>query len=489
MDNNLDNNFIKFGTDGFRGIIAKEFVFDKVELIAQGISEYLNNKKKLKNKSPRVVVGYDTRFLSNLFAQSACFIFAANKIETLLSKTFIPTPILSNAVVSKFADLGIMITASHNPYMYNGFKIKGPFGGSATMDIIDDIEVLVNNGIKNGSYEKLINSFKKNKSPYNDNLNECDFIADYEKQIFNLVNADILKKIDFKILIDPMYGAAQGICKSVFKNIGIKDDDIYEIHNILNPSFGGINPEPIGVNINEATDFIKKNLIEVGICLDGDADRIGVIDKDGDFVSSHHIFAIVLNDLIKNKKGRVVKTVTTSSIIDKIAKENNLELVVTPVGFKYIGEEILKGNVIMGGEESGGLWTYGNIPERDGMLMGLKLLEILVRQSQTLDEVLKDLYDKYGYFVYRRDDYEVEIEKRDKLKEALSKQVPQIIKNEGVKEIVTIDGFKYIFNDGDWLMIRPSGTEAVVRVYCESSNEKRLNHLLEIGRKVVGGCY
>ncbi|MCX6384112.1 MAG: phosphoglucomutase/phosphomannomutase family protein [Actinobacteria bacterium] len=488
-ENNLEkikNKTIKFGTDGWRSIIARDFTFEKVQLISQGISDYLKNKKSPKGKNPKVVIGYDTRFLSDLFAKSAGEIFAANEIETVFSETFIPTPVLSNAVVSRSADLGIMITASHNPYMYNGYKIKGPYGGSATMDIINDIEDFVNSGINNGSYLEKVRIISNNN-----NFAACfktdNFMADYKKQILGLIDTKLLREIDFDVLIDPMYGAGQGIYFSILKELGLKN--IHEIHNVFNPSFGGINPEPIGDNIAEAVNYVKQNKMRVGICVDGDADRIGAIGEDGNFISSHHIFAIVLADLIKNKKtkGRVIKTVTTSSIIDRMAKKNNLELFQTPVGFKYIAEEIMKGDVIMGGEESGGLWINGNIPERDGMLMGLKLLEIMSKENKTLNSILEELYREYGYFVYERNDYEIEISERDELKLMLKLKVPLLIEKEKVKEVIAIDGFKYILEDGSWLMIRPSGTEAVVRVYGESSNEDRLKDLLRIGKKVIEG--
>jgi len=481
------NKTIKFGTDGWRGVIAKDFTFEKVQIISQGVSDYLKSKKNLKSKNPRVVIGFDTRFLSDLFAKSAAEIFMANDIETILSDSFVPAPVLSNAVVSREADIGIMITASHNPYRYNGYKIKGPYGGSATMDIISDIEESVNTGINNGQYLKKIKTINEdiNNNKPSKGYDLSSFLPDYKKKISEIINTDLIKNIEFGVLIDPMYGAGQHIYLSILHELGLVN--IYEIHNIFNPAFGGINPEPVGDNILEAEDFLKKNNIKAGICLDGDADRIGAIGEEGNFVSSHHIFAIALADLIKLKKtkGRVIKTVTTSSIISRMAEKNNIDVLVTPVGFKYIAEEILKGDVIMGGEESGGLWTNGNIPERDGMLMGLKLLEIMAKEKKTLNQILKDIYDEYGYFVYDRNDYLIEISERDKLRALLESEIPAIIKNEKVREVVTIDGFKYILEDGSWLMIRPSGTEAVVRVYAESSNEKRLQDLLIIGKKVV----
>ena len=484
-----EDKTIKFGTDGWRGIIAKDFTVEKVQLISQGVSDYLKSGRSLKSKNPKVVIGFDTRFLSDLFAKSAAEIFVANGIETILSDSFVPAPILSNAVVSRQADMGIMITASHNPYKYNGFKIKGPYGGSATMDIIGDIEEFVNNGINNGQYLKKIKII--NEDIINDrlagNYELSSFLPDYKKKIYEIIDTDLIRNIGFDILIDPMYGAGRQIYLTILEEMGLKN--IYEIHNIFNPAFGGINPEPVGDNMLEAIDFLKINKIKAGICLDGDADRIGAIGEEGNFISSHHIFAIALDDLIKSNKtkGRIIKTVTTSSLISRMSQKNNLEVLTTPVGFKYIAQEILKGDVIMGGEESGGLWTNGNIPERDGMLMGLKLLEIMAKEKKTLNEILKDIYDRYGYFVFGRNDYHIEIRQRDRIKTLLETEIPAAVKAEKVTEVITIDGFKYVLEDGSWLMIRPSGTEAVVRVYAESSSEKRLKELLIIGKRVIEG--
>lgn len=485
----IENKIIKFGTDGWRGIIAKDFTVENIKIISHGISKYLKNKSVLKGRNPKVVIGYDTRFLSDLFAKSAAETFSSNKIETILSQTFIPTPVLSNAVISRQADLGIMITASHNPYKYNGYKIKGPYGGSATMDIVSDIEDFVNNEISNlcsGKIANLINDKGENNNRVSD-FETDNFLPDYKKQIFSLINTKLIKEVNFDVLIDPMYGAGQNIYLSILKELGLAK--VHEIHNVFNPAFGGINPEPIGDNILEARNYIMQNKIRAGICIDGDADRIGAIGEDGNFISSHHIFAIVLDNLIKNKKakGRVIKTVTTSSIIDRMAKKNNLELFTTPVGFKYISEEIMKGDVAMGGEESGGLWTYGYIPERDGMLMGLKLLEIMAEEKKSLNQILEQIYARYGYFVYERNDYEIDIKEGEKLKSLLKLKIPVPIEREKVKEVVKIDGFKYILEDGSWIMIRASGTEAVVRVYAESYSQSRLEDLLKIGKEVVAG--
>ena len=477
-------NPVKFGTDGYRGIIAKDFTVEKVVLISQGVSDYINQKKDIKGSVPKVVFGFDCRFLSDLFAKTAAMTFASNKILSVISDDFVSSPMVSNSAVYDSADLGIMITASHNPYIYNGFKIKGPFGGSATMDIINDVEVFVNKTAAKGFKALQPGLQGQNIEEY---FKKADFLKSYKKQIYGLIDSDLFKHINIPILIDPMYGSARKIFPEILDELKISNYHI--IHDDFNPGFGGINPEPIGKNIEEAGSYLLKNNLKMAVCVDGDADRIGVIGEEGNFISSHHIFAIVLYDLIKNRKikGRVIKTVTTSSIIERMALKNNLELVTTPVGFKYIAEEILKGGVIMGGEESGGLWTYGNLPERDGILMGLKLLEIMAREKKTLNEILKEIYDDYGYFVFLRNDYEIPEGRVKSFKEKLESSIPLEIEKLNIVKKVTIDGYKYILADGSWIMIRPSGTEAVVRVYGESSSPQKLEMLMAAGKKVIEG--
>jgi alpha-D-glucose phosphate-specific phosphoglucomutase len=468
---------IKFGTDGWRGVIGFDFVDEKVKIISSGISQYLDDKNKNKNHPGKIIVGYDTRFLSYKFAETAARIFTENGISTLISSSYVSTPMVSYAVVKNKADLGIMITASHNPYYYNGYKIKGPYGGSATPDIVSEIGKKVNS-LKN------IKDHEPNGHARED-FNKLDLVPGYKKYILSLVDTDIIKGFKFPLLIDPMYGAGQTTYKNILQSLN--PSEVYEIHSNINTSFGGINPEPVGDNLNEAIAALKEKHCKLAICLDGDGDRIGAIGEEGNFVSSHHIFAIVLNYLIKYKKlhGKVVKTFTTSSIIDRICKKYDLELITTPVGFKYISEEILSGGVIMGGEESGGLWASGYIPERDGMLMGLILLEILCRSGKTVNEILEDIYNEFGYFIYRRQDYATNPDKKEKLNKLLSTRIPEPLKNEGAGEPVTGDGYKYFLADGSWLMIRVSGTEAVTRVYVESSSSQRLEHLHKLGKKLL----
>jgi alpha-D-glucose phosphate-specific phosphoglucomutase len=476
---------IKFGTDGWRGVIADEFTFEGVRIVSQGVSNYL--KKKIgSSRKPFIVVGYDTRFLSEQFAEESAQIFKLNNIKVYLSDKIITSPVLSFAVVEKKADLGIMITASHNPYYYNGYKIKGPFGGSATMDIIADVEKEVSEVIKNTeSYKKYLYTEEADRP----DVERIDFLPSYKQNLLSKVDTDIIKNFDFKLLLDPMYGAAQGIYKKIIQQFS--PENITEIHSEINPSFGGISPEPIGDNLAEAKSALLSKKYKLAICLDGDGDRIAALGEDGNYISSHHLFAIVLWYLADRKKmkGKVVKSINLSSVLDRICSKYDLEVKTTPVGFKYIAEEILKGGVIIGGEESGGLWAGGDTPERDGMLMGLKLIEIICDTGMTLNQILEKIYDEFGYFVFDRVDYKIDMDQNENLKHLLEKDIPKVLREAGVKKVITLDGYKYIMENGSWIMIRLSGTEAVVRVYTDAGSDKEAKHLQELGKKVLKSAF
>jgi phosphomannomutase len=481
-------NTIKFGTDGWRGITGFDFTDEKVKLISAGICKYLD-KNKASNvnsgKKPLVLIGYDTRFLSSKFAASAASLLNANGVDVILSDSFVTTPALSYAVVREKADLGIMITASHNPYYYNGYKIKGPYGGSATMDLITGIENEVNLIWHNRELKDYTDKETRGNADRSGIVTR-NLKVDYKNYLLSLSDRELIKKrFSFPVITDPMYGAGQGIFREILSELG--GSEIFEIHGNINASFGGINPEPIGDNLNEAISFLKEKSCSIAFCIDGDGDRIGAIGQNGNFISSHHIFAIILDYLVRvrNYRGKVIKTVSTSSIIDRICKKYDLELIVKPVGFKYIGEEILAGDVIMGGEESGGIWANGFIPERDGIRICLLLLEVICSENKSVNEILKDIYNLYGFFLYKRVDYEIENDKKEILRKVLGSRIPEILKSEGSSNPINIDGYKYFFPDGSWLMIRPSGTEAVVRVYAESNCSDKLDKLHEFGKRII----
>lgn len=481
----MEETAIKFGTDGWRGIIADEFTFEGVKIVTQGVSNYLLKKVK-KELEPCVVLGYDTRFLSDKFASISAEVFARNGIRVYFSDRIITSPILSHAVLEKKADLGIMITASHNPYYYNGYKIKGPFGGSATMDIIGEVEKEVSE--VSGNIERY-REFLYPGSKKDDTVKKADFFSSYRQSILGQVDKEVIKGFNFGLLLEPMYGAAQGMFKDILDTFD--PQNLFEMHSILNPGFGGINPEPIGDNLAEAKQILKDKKYRMAICLDGDGDRIAALGEGGNYISSHHLYAIFLWYLasIKKVKGKVIKSVNLSSIVDKICDRYDLELITTPVGFKYIAEQIIKGGVMMGGEESGGLWAGGNLPERDGMLMGLRLLEIVCNTDMTINRILEEIYNEFGYFVFDRIDYKIGPEQKENLKSLLERGIPDILKKAGAGKVITIDGYKYIMEDSSWIMIRPSGTESVVRIYTEGESDKKIKYLQELGKEVINSVF
>jgi phosphomannomutase len=476
----MDSRKIRFGTDGWRGIISDDFTMERVRIVSQGVAEYL--KGKTNKKSPLVVIGYDSRFMSDRFAAAAADIFSLNGIEVILAREMTPTPTVSTAVVKAGADLGIMITASHNPYYYNGYKIKGPFGGSATMDMVGEIEAYVKTVDRDPRDHETLSG---NRSFRPGNITTDDLAGEYIEHALGQVDEDIIKGFGFGLLFEPMYGATQDIFNRILSRLG--PGGVTLVHSEVNPGFGNINPEPIGDNLDEAVRVMKETGCSLGICLDGDGDRIGALGDGGNYISSHHIFAMVLRDLAVRRglNGKVIKTVTTSSVIDRICAVNGLEMETTPVGFKYIGEKILEGGVIMGGEESGGLWSYGNIPERDGMIMGLRLLELICREKKTANQILDDIYSEYGFFDYQRTDYKIDANKKKKLIKKLGSGIPGILKNAGVREVITIDGYKYPLDEYNWVMIRPSGTESVVRIYSEGDSIESSRRLQDMGRTIM----
>jgi phosphomannomutase len=372
-----------------------------------------------------------------------------------------------------------MITASHNPPEYNGFKIKEAFGGSAlpaTTKIIEEI-VAYNLG-----HDRRILSV-----PFEDGVNKgsielFDPCEGYFHQISRYVDLELIKKAGIAAVVDPMYGAGCGFIPRLLPGVA-------EIHGCENPSFGGQAPEPIGQHLQELSALLKSGAYRVGLALDGDADRIGAVDENGDFFSSHCIFTVILRHLIEHKKltGAVVKTVSTTRMVDLLAEKFGLKLFETPIGFKYICELMLEHDVLMGGEESGGLGVKGHIPERDGILLGLLLLEAVAVSGKGLRQLLEETMDDIGHFYYQRIDRRIEAVAKAELIERLRSQPPTTIDGQRVASTNFSDGFKFIFENGDWLLIRPSGTEPVLRLYSEAGSVEQVERFLRQAA-IIAGC-
>ncbi|MDD5286055.1 MAG: phosphoglucomutase/phosphomannomutase family protein [Desulfuromonadaceae bacterium] len=466
---------IKFGTDGWRGVIADDFTFDNLSFVAQATMDYMN-REGLGNKG--VVIGYDRRFLSRDFARRVSEIAAGNGIKAKLTEEYTPTPALSWAVRESNAGAGVMITASHNPSEYNGFKIKEAFGGSALPSTTRIIEEIVSFNCDNGRRVVAL--------PYCEALERglvelVDPSEGYFHQISRYVDLDLIAKAGIQVLVDPMYGAGSGFIPKLLPSVD-------EIHNIENPAFGGIAPEPIAQNLQELSTLIKSGKYRVGLALDGDADRIGAVDENGDFFSSHCIFTVILRHMFEYKKltGAVVKTVSTTRMINLLAEKYGLELYETPIGFKHICELMLERDILMGGEESGGLGVRGHMPERDGILSGLLLLEAMAVSGKGLRQMLVETMDEIGHFHYRRIDRRIEDAAKEQLIAKLNSQSPVEIDGHMVTATNFSDGFKFIFESGEWLLIRPSGTEPVLRLYSEAGSPDQVDRFLRAAVKIAG---
>lgn len=464
---------IKFGTDGWRGVIAREFTFDNLGLVAQATMDWIS-REGLADQG--LVVGYDRRFLSPEFARRVAEIAAGNQIRVFLCDDVTPTPAVSWAVKELGAGAGIMITASHNPAIYNGFKIKENYGGSARQETTKLLEQIV---AYNQTEQRKVRSLPFDEACNSGKIEQLDAVTSYLRKLGHVVDIEAIRKANISAVVDPMYGAGSGL----FKRLLGSD----EIHADQNPAFGGRSPEPIGENLQELCSLLASGRYSVGLALDGDADRIGAVDERGDFFSSHAIFTLLLKHLVERKhlSGGVVKTVSSTRMIDLLAQKYELPLYETPIGFKHICELMLEKTILMGGEESGGLGITGHIPERDGVLMGLLLLETIALTGKGLRQQLEEIMDEIGHFFYRRIDTHIGSEAKDQLLQRLTNNPPTVIADRVVSTTNVSDGFKFVFDNGDWLLIRPSGTEPVLRLYSEANDQAMVETLLRSARQIA----
>lgn len=468
---------IRFGTDGWRAVIADTFTFANLRLIAQAVADSITNSYT-GTEPPEVVVGYDTRFLSDRFAMETARVLAGNGIVAWLTRTDAPTPAISYNVKEKGAVAGVVITASHNPPRYNGFKLKAAYGGSATAEQCSLVE------------EELVLMEKQGRGPNSMDYDQAvskglirrfDPAWSYYQHLNNLVDFDKISECEINIVADAMWGAGRGAFPSLLARAR---SHVTEIRGTLNPGFGGIHPEPILRHLNELVTAVQRVGADVGLATDGDADRIGAVDALGNFVDPHTIFALVLRHLIETKKqtGDVVKTVSTTFMIDNIAQKHGLKVHETPVGFNYIADLMMQNDILMGGEESGGISVRGHIPEGDGILMGLLILEVMAHNRAPLHEIIADLQATYGPTHYARNDVHLAHQRPKKqVVQMLSDAAPKTLGGESVVRVDTMDGIKFYLADNSWLLIRPSGTEPVLRIYAEGRSQEAVKAMLEAG--------
>lgn len=470
---------IKFGTDGWRGVIADDFTYDRLWMVACAISRYLAGRS---DDRPRLLVGYDTRFGSELFAQLCAVAADSQDIDVLITEGFVPTPSISYATVDLGADGGVMITASHNPARYNGIKFKAPYGGSASMSITAEIERFLREVEQSPPPRP---EFMFEEVMAEGRIRYFDPKPRYIEKVASLVDPGAFEGREVRVLFDPMYGAGQGCLPEVMGRLGMSCDEIHGEHN---PLFPGLQPEPIGDNLNELREAVVSGGYQAGIAVDGDADRVTAIDASGMFISSHMVFALLLKHLVEVRgwSGNVVKTVSTTSMIEALCDRYGLELHVVPVGFKHICELMLEEDILVGGEESGGTGIKNYIPERDGIAVGLLLVEIMAHHGETLGRLIGDLMEDLGRrFVYLRRDIEISQPQKERLLGGIGGLKPAAIGGIKVTDIETIDGHKFHREDGSWVMLRVSGTEAVVRIYAEASSEKEVAELVDMGEGII----
>ncbi len=454
------NHEIEFGTDGWRGIVGDNYTFKNLKILSQAVADYLGKDKT-------VAVGFDTRFMSERFAEVVSEIFKDNGIRVVLSDRAIPTPALSFSVKNRKLTLGIMITASHNPPEYNGFKIKTASGGAAGQEITEDIESrLGKNSLK---------QFNKDSAQ----VRKVDLTGDYIRFIRHYIDLKKIKHKKFKVLVDVMYGSGDSFISQILKGTAIK---LEFMHNTVNPSFGGRRPEPIEENLEELKLRVKKEKFDLGIALDGDADRIAAVAGGGVFIHPQKILGLLALHLHQDRhwSGGIVKTICGTTMIDNIAKFLQVKLYETPVGFKYISSLMETEDIVAGGEEAGGMGVKGYIPERDGTMAGLLLIEMMAFRNKNIGKILNEIERQFGRYYYLRQDLQlergIELKKEDLPKELLGEKVIQ------VKDY---DGIKLICQDESWLMFRGSGTEPMMRVYTEAKSLQKAKKLLELGRKII----
>ncbi len=465
---------IKFGTDGWRAVISEDFTFENVEIVAQAIADFVRSKKTPIYRKRKLMVGYDTRFLSAKYAELIARVLAANGIKVFLSDKACTTPALCVDIKNRKLTGGVMVTASHNPPRYNGIKYKGYFAGSAGSDIIDAIEKRLHKSpVK---IMPLDEALKKKKIVY-ENIEKVQL--DWVKKYANMRK---LKKAKLKVIVDSMNGTGGTYLGEILKNTSIRID---YMNTEDNPGFKGRAPEPNEKHLKTLVQAVKKGRYDLGIATDGDADRVAVVDENGNVLSGHKVMTLLLLHLLKNRKmkGGVVQTVCGTGLINKICDEWGLPMYETPVGFKYICKIMIEKNILIGGEETGGIGFKNYIPERDGFLSALLIMELMIAEKKPLSRIVADMNKKYGNYVYERLDLKFDGSKRKKLVSGIKKNPLDKVLGRKVVRINAADGTKFICDDGSWLLLRLSGTEPKLRIYSETPSKSMSLKYIEFGKK------
>ncbi len=471
---------IKFGTDGWRAVISEDFTFDNVRKVAQAIADVTNDQfKGLPRLQPSLVVGFDTRFLSDRYAVAVAEVLAGNGIRVWLSQADAPTPMISYAIVDKWADGGVMITASHNPPRYNGIKLKASYGGSASAATHKEVERRIHLRERQGQQPRMMAYEQALKAGIIERFNP---LPAFRSQMRKLVDFEAIELAGLSVAVDAMYGAGRIYLRRLLEGA---ECQVTELRNEMNPGFNGIHPEPIAKHLQPLVAEMATGKYHLGLATDGDADRIGAVDPDGRFIDPHQIMALLVDYLIQERslRGSIAKTVSTTQMLNRLAAHYGLHIHETPVGFHYISDLMLQEPVLLGGEESGGISILGHIPEGDGLLMGLLLTEMVAKRRKTLGALIDELMGRpyMGKFCYGRDDRAVKPFVKAELVEGLIANRPRALTGSSVAQVNNQDGVKFILTNNSWLLIRPSGTEPVLRIYAEAHSHEDVATLLAEG--------
>jgi alpha-D-glucose phosphate-specific phosphoglucomutase len=480
---------ITFGTDGWRAVISDEFTFANVRHVAQAIAEVLLENAELAAQSrssepPLAVVGFDTRFLSDRYAWAVSEVLAGNGLRVALTKADAPTPVVSYAIPHLGAVGGVMITASHNPPRYNGIKLKSVYGGSATVADTKRVEA------------KIVANRANNREPQRMDIDEAtaqgwvtkfDPFPAYRDHLWRLIDCETIRRGQLHVAMDAMYGAGRGYIRDLLVEAGAQ---VSEIRGEMNPGFNGIHPEPIAKHLKPLMDLMAAGTFHLGLATDGDADRIGAVGPSGRFIDPHCIMTLALRYLVEVRgwRGAVVKTVSTTQMLNRLANRYGLALHETPVGFNHIGDLMMTDDVLIGGEESGGISIKGHIPEGDGVLMGLLMAEIVAYYGKPPEALLAEVMAEIGHFDYARNDFKVRPFAKAELVTRLIELAPTTLAGSPLASINLRDGVKYLLANDSWLLIRPSGTEPVLRVYAEAHSPETVQSLLGEGRALADGA-
>ena len=465
---------IKFGTSGWRAIIAEDFTFANVRLVAEAIARHVLKE----TPSATLLLGYDTRFASDSFAQAAAAVLSASGIRVLLSDKPVPTPAISYSLRHRKLDGAINITASHNPGQYNGIKFSGANGAPALPDVTQDIEAAVVR-LQESNWE-FVGAARE------DIIQSVDIRDEYLAGLRAKVDLEAIRKSQIRIGYDALYGVGAGYLDHLLETEGLNP---YVLHAARDVYFGGDHPEPDEANLGGLKQAILHNQLSLGLGTDGDADRFGILDSNGDYIYPNEIIALLLDYLVPSRgwTGSVARTVATTHLIDRVATLHGLEVLETPVGFKYIGEYIERGQIVMGGEESAGLAIQGHLPEKDGILACLLVAEMVAVRGKSLTSQLKSLFERTGEVYNRRLNLRLKASTRSTMDAKIASDISEFC-GKSVKQIDRKDGLKLIFGDGSWVLARPSGTEPVVRFYAEATSREDLERLLECGERWTTGA-